>query len=56
MTFRAFLALILAVAGVGAFAADGVWVIREDGVGPAKIGMTLSQLSTSDPLRSCPLR
>lgn len=24
--------------------ADGGWVIREDGVGPAKIGMTLAQL------------
>jgi len=28
----------------GPVGADGDWVIREDGVGPAEIGMTLSQL------------
>lgn len=38
--------VLLAVASTP-FAADGDWVIREDGVGPAKIGMTLTQLRTA---------
>jgi hypothetical protein len=37
------LAAVLVFAG-GAPRVDDVWVVREDGVGPAKIGMTLSEL------------
>jgi hypothetical protein len=40
------IALTLALASIATLAADDVWVIREDGVGPAKIGMTISQLNT----------
>jgi hypothetical protein len=37
----------LALAGANVLRADDVWVVREDGVGPAKVGMTLSQLNTA---------
>jgi hypothetical protein len=37
---------LLALAGT-ALGGGGDWVIREDGVGPAKIGMTLAQLRTA---------
>jgi hypothetical protein len=47
MSYRGFVALAaLAFASIGTIHADGAWVVREDGVGPAKVGMTLSQLST----------
>jgi hypothetical protein len=37
----------LAFASIATLQADSAWVIREDGVGPAKVGMTLSQLNTA---------
>lgn len=33
------------VLSIATLRADDVWVIRQDGVGPAKVGMTLSQLN-----------
>lgn len=36
---------MLAVLTVGASLADDAWVVREDGVGPVMVGMTLSQLN-----------
>jgi hypothetical protein len=41
-----FLALFAILAVVG-LTADDTWVLRADGVGPAKIGMTLSELNTT---------
>jgi len=42
---RHILGLLAIVALVSSsLGADGGWVIREDGVGPAKVGMTLAQL------------
>jgi hypothetical protein len=32
---------------MGSSLANDTWVVREDGVGPVKIGMTLSQLNTA---------
>src|ERR1700724_34444 len=47
MSLRGFVVLVaLAFASIGTIHADGEWVVREDGVGPAKVGMALSQLST----------
>ena len=46
MISRGLIVLTLALASIGTLTADDVWVIREDGVGPAKVGMTLSQLNT----------
>jgi len=46
MVSRGFIALTLALASIAAFAANDAWVVREDGFGPAKVGMTLSQLNT----------
>jgi hypothetical protein len=40
------LIVALTLASIATLHADDVWVIREDGVGPAKIGMALSQLNT----------
>jgi hypothetical protein len=46
MTSRDFIVLAaLALTSIGVLRADDVWVVREDGVGPAKVGMTLSQLN-----------
>jgi hypothetical protein len=39
------LIVALVVANIATVHADDAWVIREDGVGPAKIGMTLPQLN-----------
>jgi hypothetical protein len=36
----------LALASIVPLHADDVWVIREDGAGPAKVGITLSQLNS----------
>jgi hypothetical protein len=47
MISRGFIALTLALASIVAFASDDAWVVRQDGVGPAKVGMTLSQLNTA---------
>ncbi len=48
MTFRGFIVLAaLALTSICALRADDVWVVREDGVGPAKVGMTLSQLNAA---------
>ena len=38
--------LTLTLASIAALAAADAWVVREDGVGPAKVGMTLSQVNT----------
>jgi hypothetical protein len=46
MISRGFIALTLALASTVVLAADDAWVVREDGVGPVKVGMTLSQLNT----------
>jgi hypothetical protein len=37
----------LAFVSIASLPADIAWVVREDGVGPAKVGMTLTQLSTA---------
>lgn len=37
--------VVLAIAAVSYSRADDGWVIREDGVGPVKVGMSLSQLN-----------
>jgi hypothetical protein len=37
----------LAFASIATLPADIAWVVREDGVGPAKVGMTLPQLNTA---------
>jgi hypothetical protein len=38
---------VMAVLSIGSsFASDG-WIVRQNGVGPAKIGMSLSQLNTT---------
>ncbi len=48
MTFRGFIVLAaLASTSIGGLRAYDLWVVREDGVGPAKVGMTLSQLNTA---------
>ena len=39
------LIVALVLTSVATIHADVVWVIRQDGVGPAKIGMTLPQLN-----------
>src|SRR5438309_605807 len=39
-----FIGVMILSAGV-CFAGDG-WIVRQDGVGPVKIGMSLSQLNT----------
>jgi len=39
------LIVVLVVANIATIRADDAWVIREDGVGSAKIGMTLPQLN-----------
>ena len=39
--------LMLLVLAGAALGADASWVIREDGVGPAKVDMTLAQLKTA---------
>jgi hypothetical protein len=39
------LIVALVVANIVTVHADDAWVIREDGVGPAKVGMTLPQLN-----------
>jgi hypothetical protein len=36
---------LLFIASVGTASPGDVWVVREDGVGPVKIGMSLSQLN-----------
>ena len=47
MISRGFIVLAaLALASIGPLHADEVWLIREDGVGPAKVGLTLSQLNS----------
>lgn len=33
------------ILSIASYASDQVWIVREDGVGPVKIGMTLSQLN-----------
>jgi hypothetical protein len=40
-------ALLLFLSLIGNSSASGGWVLREDGVGPVKIGMTLAQLSAA---------
>jgi hypothetical protein len=40
------LIVILVLASISTVYADDPWMIREDGTGPAKIGMTLSQLKS----------
>jgi hypothetical protein len=40
------LIVILLLASISLVYADDAWVIREDGTGPAKIGMTLPQLKS----------
>jgi len=47
MISRGFIALTLALVSMAVVAADDAWVVRQDGVGPAKVGMTLSQLNTA---------
>jgi hypothetical protein len=37
----------LALASIGVLRASDEWMVREDGVGPAKVGMTLFQLNTA---------
>jgi hypothetical protein len=44
MFLRTLAVLAILVFATCALGADDVWVVRQDGVGPAKIGMTLSQL------------
>jgi len=39
--------LVLPLFLVAASVASDVWIIREDGVGPVKVGMTLAQLSAA---------
>lgn len=39
--------LMLALLGLNIARADDTWVLRENGIGPAKIGMTLAQLNTA---------
>jgi hypothetical protein len=38
---------MIALLSIGLVQADGNWVIREDGVGPVKIGMTLPELNAA---------
>jgi hypothetical protein len=38
--------VILAAVAVGTSLAGGAWVLRQDGIGPVKIGMDLAQLNT----------
>src|SRR5580692_10660047 len=40
-------ALLLFLSLIGSSSASDGWVVREDGVGPVKIGMTLAQLSAA---------
>jgi hypothetical protein len=48
MACRGFVVLTaLLFASIGTLHADGDWVIRKDGVGPAKVGMTLAQLNAA---------
>jgi hypothetical protein len=44
MSLRALVVVAILVLAGSVPRADDVWVVREDGVGPAKIGMTLSEL------------
>ena len=44
MPLRTLAVLAMLVFACCALGADDVWVVRQDGVGPAKIGTTLSQL------------
>ena len=46
MISRGSLVLTLFFASIAVLAADDAWVVREEGVGPVRVGMTLSQLST----------
>jgi hypothetical protein len=45
MNAQRLMALIVTAILSGAAMADDSWIVREDGAGPAKIGMTLSQLN-----------
>lgn len=45
MNAQRLMALIDTAILSGAAMADDSWIVREDGAGPAKIGMTLSQLN-----------
>ena len=48
LTARALAVLVtLTVMNIVVLGASDVWVIREDGVGPAKVGMTLPQLNVA---------
>ena len=44
MTQKIVIALLILLGSLRAANADDTWVVREDGVGPVKIGMTLAQL------------
>lgn len=47
MTSRSLQVLsVLAVVSIGTSLASDVWVLHEDGIGPVKVGMSLSQLNT----------
>jgi hypothetical protein len=37
---------VLAIIGIGTSVASDGWVVRQDGIGPVKIGMRLSELNT----------
>lgn len=46
MILRRFIIILaLATLTASSFLADDGWVVREDGIGPVKVGMTLSQLN-----------
>jgi hypothetical protein len=45
MNAQRLMTLIVTAILSGAAVADESWIVREDGAGPAKIGMTLSQLN-----------
>ena len=45
MISRGFMVLMLALASIAVLAADDAWIVREDGIGPVKVGMTLPQLN-----------
>jgi hypothetical protein len=44
---RLILLLALTILSAGSSFADEEWTVRDDGIGPVKIGMTLSQLNTT---------
>jgi len=46
ITRRLGLLAVVAIVSISTSLASDVWVVREDGVGPVKIGMTLPQLNT----------